>query len=144
MEGAVTSDDCVFCQIARGESPASVVYEDDLTLAFLDLHQFHPGHTLVIPREHLADVRELDAATGAALMAALSRLTRAVGEAFPSEGLSVWHSIGPAAFQEVPHLHFHIQPRTTDDGLLRVYPSHPAAPDRATLDRYAASIRERL
>lgn len=138
------NDDCVFCQIARGVCPASVVYEDELCLALLDLRQFHPGHTLVIPREHLADVRELEAATGAALMAALSRITRAVGEAFPSEGMSLWHSIGPAAFQEVPHLHFHIQPRRTDDGLLRVYPTRPAAPDRDTLDRYAASIRERL
>ncbi len=138
------SEDCVFCHIARGESPASIVYEDELILAFLNLNQFHPGHTLVIPREHLADVRELEAATGAALMAALSRLTRAVGEAFPCEGISVWHAIGPAAFQDVPHLHFHILPRRTDDGLLRVYPSRPARPDRATLDRYAASIRERL
>jgi histidine triad (HIT) family protein len=144
MEGAVMTEDCVFCQIVRGASPASVVHEDELTVAFLDLHQFHPGHTLLIPREHLADVREVSAATGAALMVALARLTRAVGEAFPSEGISVWHSIGPAAFQEVPHLHFHIQPRTTDDGLLRVYPSRPAAPDRAALDRYAASIREHL
>ena len=137
-------EDCVFCQIVRGLSSASIVYEDELVLAFLNLNQFHPGHTLVIPREHLADVRELNAATGAALMAALSRITRAVGETFPYEGISVWHAIGPAAFQDVPHLHFHVLPRTTDDGLLRVYPSRPARPDCRTLDRYAASIRERL
>ena len=138
------NEGCVFCEIVAGVSPASVVYEDDLTMAFLSLTQFHPGHVLVIPREHLADVREVDAATGAALMAGLSRVTRAVGAAFPCEGISVWHAIGPAAFQDVPHLHLHVQPRRTGDGLLNVYPSAPATPDRATLDRYAASIREHL
>jgi len=55
---------CVFCQIVRGAEPASVVWEDELTMAFLDRRQFHPGHTLVIPRQHLCDVRELDHKTG--------------------------------------------------------------------------------
>ena len=93
---------CIFCQIVDGTAPASIVYRDKATLAFVDLRQFHPGHVLVIPRVHLRDVRELDPATGAALMATVSRITRAVGNAFPNEGLSLWHSIGPAAFQEVP------------------------------------------
>jgi hypothetical protein len=60
------SDGCVFCGIVRGSRPADIVWEDDLTMAFIDLRQFHPGHSLVIPREHLYDVRELDYATGAA------------------------------------------------------------------------------
>ena len=113
-------------------------------MAFVDMRQFHPGHALVIPRQHFADVRELDGATGAALMATVSRITRAVGAAFPNEGLSLWHSIGPAAFQEVPHLHIHVHPRKMDDGFLRVYPSEPPTPDRATTDAYAARIREHL
>ena len=141
MESSVK---CVFCDIALGICPASIACEDELTIAFVDPRQFHPGHTLVIPRQHLADVRELDAATGAALMATVSRVTRAVGAAFPNEGLSLWHSIGPAAFQEVPHLHIHIHPRRTGDGFLRVYPSHAPTADRATLDDYAARIREQL
>jgi histidine triad (HIT) family protein len=64
---------CVFCEIVRGAEPASVVWEDDLTMALLDHRQFHPGHTLVIPRQHLCDVRELDHKTGAALMDAVAR-----------------------------------------------------------------------
>ena len=66
------NDECVFCGIVRGTQPASVVWEDDLVMALVDLRQFHIGHTLVIPRQHLADVRELDHATGAALIAAVS------------------------------------------------------------------------
>ena len=138
------TDPCVFCEIVSGTRPASVVYRDEMTLAFLDLRQFHAGHTLVIPLEHIPDVRELNAATGAALMQTVAKVTRAVDAAFPNEGISVWHSIGPAAFQEVPHLHVHIQPRYTGDGLLRVYPSEPTAPDRSTLDSYADRIRDLL
>lgn len=138
------SDGCIFCEFAQGTRSASVIYEDELTMAFVDMRQFHPGHALVIPREHFADVRELDAATGAALMATVSRITRAVGAAFPNEGLSLWHSIGPAAFQEVPHLHIHVHPRKMDDGFLRVYPGEPPTPGRATMDAYAARIREHL
>jgi len=138
------NDTCVFCAIAQGTTPASVVDENDLVMAIVDLRQVHPGHTLVIPRRHLHDVRELDDATGAALMAMVSRITRAVGGAFPNEGLSLWHSIGEAAFQEVPHLHIHVHPRRVGDDLLRVYPQHPTNTERSTLDAYAAELRAHL
>jgi histidine triad (HIT) family protein len=135
---------CAFCEIVRGALPAKVVWEDDLTLAFIDLRQFHAGHTLVIPRRHLRDVRELDETTGAALMASVTRVTRAVAAAFPNQGLSLWHSIGEAADQEVPHLHFHVHPRLLHDRLLRVYPSAPALPDELTRERYAGLLRSHL
>jgi histidine triad (HIT) family protein len=141
----MTSDEpCIFCSIARGEAPASVVYEDPLVMAFLDLRQFHPGHVLVIPRVHLADVRELDAPTGAALMTAVSQITRAVGDAFPNEGLSLWHSIGPAAVQEVPHLHIHVHPRRMNDGMFAVYPHEIPSPDAKARESHAARIRAAL
>lgn len=136
--------DCPFCAIAQGRAPASLVAETALCLAFVDLRQFNPGHVLVIPRRHIADVRGLDDETGAAVMAMLARVTRAVDQAFPNRGLSLWHSIGPAAHQEVPHLHFHVHPRRAGDGLLRVYPASPTRPDAQTLDRYAAMVREHL
>lgn len=137
-------DGCIFCAIAQGGAPASIVCENDLALAVIDLRQFHPGHTLVIPRQHLHDVRELDDITGAALMAMVARVTRAVGRAFPNQGLSLWHSIGEAAFQEVPHLHIHIHPRFIDDDVLRVYPKVPNNPGRAVLDSYAAMVHSHL
>jgi histidine triad (HIT) family protein len=138
------ADGCIFCAIAHGRAPASIVCENELVLAAIDLRQFHPGHTLVIPRQHLQDVRELDDTTGAALMAMVSRVTRAVGRAFPNQGLSVWHSIGEAAFQEVPHLHIHIHPRLIGDNVLYVYPQLPANEERSTLDAYAAIVRAHL
>ena len=135
---------CTFCRIAAGDLPASLVHADEHVLAFMDLRQFHPGHVLVIPRKHLQDVRELDDVTGAALMSLLARITRAVGEVFPNEGLSLWHSIGEAAFQEVPHLHFHVHPRRMDDEALRVYPQLPRNADRDVLEAHAEKIRAQL
>lgn len=135
---------CVFCEIAQGRAPASIVCENELVLTVIDPRQYHPGHTLVIPRRHFRDVRELDDTTGAALMAMVSRVTGAVGRGFPNQGLSVWHSIGEAAFQEVPHLHIHIHPRLIGDRILHVYPELPANEPRSTLDSYAAIVRAHL
>ena len=135
---------CVFCEIAQGLSPAEIVLEDDRVIAIVDRRQFHPGHTLVMPRRHLHDVRELDHATGTALMWAVVRVTRAVGAAFPNQGLSLWHSIGEAAFQEVPHLHIHVHPRILGDAILRVYPRPAATPDMAILKEYADTLRAHL
>src|SRR5437868_2465991 len=139
-----SNNSCVFCDIAAGKIAASIVHQDELTIAFVDLRQFHPGHTLVIPRRHLQDVRELDDSTGAALMATMARITRAVGAVFPNEGMSLWHSIGEAASQEVPHLHIHIHPRFRGDDVLRVYPSPPATPQKEERDQYAALLRQHL
>ncbi|HEV2805214.1 MAG TPA: HIT family protein [Chthoniobacterales bacterium] len=138
------NDSCVFCEIAAGRITASIVHQDELTVAFVDLRQFHPGHTLVIPRRHLQDVRELDDSTGAALMATVVRVARAVGVVFPNEGMSLWHSIGEAAFQEVPHLHIHVHPRLKADGVLRVYPESPPIADEQTREEYAARLRRHL
>ena len=135
---------CAFCAIVAGEIPASIVASDATTLSFLDLRQFHPGHVLVVPRRHVADVREVDELTAAALMTAVVRAARAVDRAFPGGGLSVWNSAGAEANQEVPHLHFHVHPRRFGDDVLRVYPASPPLPDRTTLDAWAERIRHAL
>jgi histidine triad (HIT) family protein len=138
------NDGCTFCRIVAKLDPADIFWEDDLTLAFIDLRQFHAGHSLVIPRAHFEDVRGLDPATGAALMSALSHVAAAVGATFPNQGLSLWHSVGEAAFQEVPHLHFHVHPRKLGDNLLRIYPSWAQEPDEAVRESYAELLRNYL
>lgn len=116
---------CAFCEIELGRIAAATVALDADVRCIVDLRQHHPGHMLVIPRRHVADLREVDEQTGAALSRMLIRITRAVSAAFPNEGLSLWQSIGPAAMQEVPHLHWHVHPRRLGDDLLRVYPEPP-------------------
>lgn len=139
-----TAKPCTFCAIVAGHQSATIVYSDESTIAFLDVRQFHAGHVLVIPREHLADIRSATAATAGAVLATVANIARAVDAAFPSDGLSVWHSAGVGANQEVPHLHFHVHPRRIGDAVLRIYPSSPSYPHRDTLEQWGARIREVL
>ena len=137
------TDDCIFCEIVAGRAEASVAYEDDATLAFMDLRQFHPGHTLVMPKRHIVDLFELDAEAGRSIMAALPLVARAVRDAFRPHGLNIWQSNG-APWQEVFHLHFHLLPRWRDDQLLRFAPARLPRPPRSELDEQAARIRVAL
>ena len=139
-----TNNRCIFCEIVDRKSPASIVLDDERTLAFIDLRQANPGHVLVVPKMHINDVRDLDADMGSALMQSVSRVTRAVAQAFPNNGISLWHSIGEAAFQEVPHLHIHVHPRLDNDGILRVYESLPENVDFPTREKYAELVRHQL
>ena len=139
-----SGEPCAFCDIVAGRLPATVVAADPLTVALLDLRQFHPGHVLVIPRRHVADLRTADDAVAVATMRMVARVARAVARCFPADGLSVWHSAGAGADQEVPHLHVHVHPRRVGDDLLRVYPRPPDCPDRATLDAWGARLAAAL
>ena len=133
--------ECTFCQIVNGQLPAAMVWEDKHTVAFVDLRQAQIGHTLVVPRQHCPDIRSLSPESGAHLMSTLIRVAKAVSEIYPGDGLSVWHSAGPGAHQEVPHLHMHVHPRTAGDGLLRIYPESPEEPRREVLEEIAQRIR---
>ena len=135
--------ECIFCQIVAGEAEASFAYEDDATIAFVDLQQFHAGHTLVVPRRHIRDIYRLDEKTGSALMAAISRVAEGVREAFQPDGINIWQSNG-APWQEVFHPHFHVLPRWRDDQLLRFAPPSRQQPSRSELDDQAAKIRAAL
>jgi histidine triad (HIT) family protein len=137
----LSDEPCVFCAIAAGTMPASIIAQDEHTIAFLDLRQFHDGHVLVIPRRHVLDIREADDATAQAVITTVAQMSRAVDRAFPSDGISVWHSAGRGANQEVMHLHFHVHPRFFGDDVLRGYPRMPAHPDRARLDAMAERVR---
>lgn len=135
---------CVFCDIVAGEEAASVVFEDDRVLAFMNRAQFNAGHVLVIPMPNRADARELEPMLGAAIMNAVSEVARAVTRAFQPDGLTVQHNIGAAGGQDVFHAHVHIYTRHPGDGLHRTYPQAPPRPPRAELDALAERIRTEL
>jgi len=118
----VRDNDCVFCRIISGELDSAAVYEDESTLAFLDLRQSNEGHVLVVPRNHIEQIYDLDELTASALASTVRRIARAVRRVYAPDGLSIWQSNGSAAGQEVPHVHWHVFPRYTDDGHLVVYP----------------------
>lgn len=133
--------DCIFCEIIAGRAPATIVASNDDTIAAMDLRQFHPGHVLIIPKAHVADIRDASDELAAELMKMVARVARAVDATFPSDGISVWHSAGEGANQEVPHLHIHVHPRFLGDGVLRVYPSPPNQPERKQLELWGDGLR---
>jgi histidine triad (HIT) family protein len=135
---------CVFCRMIDRQVPASLAYEDADTVAVLDLRQQRVGHVLVIPRQHIETVFELDRATASSLMEATVIVARAVRDAFAPHGLNLWQSNGAAGGQEIPHVHMHVMPRWEGDGLLRSYPERVESTDREELDRQAARIREAI
>jgi diadenosine tetraphosphate (Ap4A) HIT family hydrolase len=138
---AETRASCVFCRILDGGEPASLVYEDAQTIAFMDLRQPNPGKTLVIPRRHAETIDALDEATAASLGQTVVRVARAVQRAFAPPGLTLQQFNGAVAGQDVPHVHVHIIPRWEGDGLQSLYRELPPTSDRPTLDALAERIR---
>lgn len=104
----------IFEQIVDREIPANIVYEDEEVLAFMDAFPLSKGHTLVIPKRPIENIYELDEKTGAKVIAAVTKVSKAVKEAFNPKGLNVIQNNGSFASQSVFHLHFHIIPRYDD------------------------------
>jgi histidine triad (HIT) family protein len=134
--------DCVFCRIVAKQIPASVVFEDAATLAFMDLGQVNPGHVLVACKAHADDIYGLDEAQAAAVFRSAARVARAVRDAFGPPGLSIYQANGKPAGQTVFHFHLHVLPRHEADGMQLVWPVKN--PPRERLEEYCARIRARL
>jgi histidine triad (HIT) family protein len=137
--------DCVFCGIISGARPSALVAEDDAAVAFLDIRQAVSGHVLVVPRRHTPTIYELSPEDGAALMSLAVRVARAVRDTLEPEGMNLWQSNGAVAGQEVDHVHLHVHPRRTDDGMWHLYPNGlpaPTAPEQ--LADLARTLRDAL
>ena len=140
----MANDFCIFCEIAAGRADASVVYEDDRVLAFLDLFPSNEGHLLVIPKAHATYLSEMEPDTGMRVFAAAHRLAQAVRESgVRCEGVNLFLADGEAAGQEVFHSHMHVIPRFRGDAF-RIRPGGKGMAERADLDRTAGMIRGRM
>ena len=134
--------DCVFCKIVAGQIPSTRVYEDEHTLAFMDIGQVNPGHVLVAVKKHADNLYALDDAQAAAVARSCARVARAIRDAFSPEGLSVYQANGKAAGQTVFHYHAHLLPRHAGDGMELIWPVKN--PPREMLEAYAGKIRAQL
>jgi histidine triad (HIT) family protein len=134
-------NDCIFCEIVAGQAPASFVYEDETTLAFLDIQPVNPGHTLIVPKRHAEFLADLDEATGAHLFKVAMRIAAALRRSgVRCEGVNLFLADGEAAFQEVFHVHLHVFPRFAGDPF-KIDADWSVRPARAELDALAAAIR---
>ena len=110
----------IFCKIVAGEIPASKVYEDDHFLAFLDISQVTPGHTLVIPKKHARNLLEMTPDETAALFNIVSRVTKKVESATQPQGMNIISNMEEIAGQSVFHTHVHILPRYSQEDDLKI------------------------
>ena len=109
--------DCIFCKIVRGEVPSFKVYEDEHTLAFLDIHPVHPGHTLVIPKEHAATIFDISAESWAQVQETVRKTASAIEKGTAADGVNLLMNNREHANQMVHHAHVHLIPRFKNDGL---------------------------
>ena len=131
--------DGIFCKIVAGEIPASKVYEDDHFLAFLDISQVTPGHTLVIPKKHARNLLEMTPDETADLFNIVSRVTKKVESATQPQGMNIISNMEEIAGQSVFHTHVHILPRYSQEDDLKIdFIAHE--PDFAHLAQLAKEI----
>jgi histidine triad (HIT) family protein len=135
---------CIFCAIVARRAEASVVYEDETAVAFMDLRPVTPGHLLVVPRKHAVGLEDLDEATSAHVWSVGHQMARAVRRSrMRCEGINVFVCDGEAAFQSVFHFHLHVIPRYTGDGWT-INPESLVERERSLLDGDAQVIKNAI
>ena len=141
----MSSDACIFCQIVRGDAPAAHVYEDEQTLAFMDIAPLSRGHLLVIPREHAENLYEISADSLAAVVRTSHRIAPALRRVLEPEGLRILQLNGAPAGQTVFHYHMHLLPKNADEpdiGSAALRDRRMADPE--DLETLAAQLRDAL
>ncbi|MFW9916895.1 MAG: HIT family protein [Candidatus Thorarchaeota archaeon] len=137
------SDDCIFCKIIAREIPAAIFYEDENVVAFLDAFPAVNGHCLVVPKHHTESLRTSPAEVlqAAEVLPQLARIAAACVEA---EGVNILCNDGRVAGQIVPHIHFHIVPRQSDDGIRFHAPQQQADMEKlhALAEKYKQALKE--
>jgi histidine triad (HIT) family protein len=132
---------CIFCRIVAGEVSAEIVAREPEVVAFLDVQPLADGHTLVVPREHVARIEDLAPPHADALFRAVCRLARPVREGVEAAGTIVGVNNGEATGQTIPHVHVHIVPRWPGDGAGSIHTIFPRKAHRPIADVGAAIRR---
>ena len=137
---------CIFCRIATGELPASVVYDDEFTIAFLDIQPITQGHVLVIPKNHADSLETLSPEDACRVMQVSQMLSNALRVSdLRCEGVNLFLADGATAGQEVDHVNMHVIPRYPEDGADNLFITGPKQqPNRDRLDDDARKIKEAI
>ena len=131
--------DCLFCGIVEGSVAGQIVDSDERTVAFMDIAPATPGHALVVPRNHSADLLEIGREDLDATVAAAQRLARRAKDALDADGINLINACGAVASQTVFHFHVHVVPRYEDDPIELPWVPTPGDPDE--IAAVAAKLR---
>jgi histidine triad (HIT) family protein len=132
-------EDCIFCKVLAGEIPSERVYEDDHTVAVMDINPWTRGHAVVIPRKHAENLFEIEDSELEHVAVAAKRLATKMRDTLGCDGVNLLQSNGRAAWQTIFHLHMHVIPRYEDDPLR--LPGQPLQPAEGELAEVAAELR---
>ncbi len=135
----MADDNCIFCQIVAGELPATIVDEDERTIAFMDISPGARGHALVIPRQHFRDLHDIPPDELSACVLAAQRLAARQRDRLGAQGVNLINAAGSAAWQSVFHFHVHVIPRWEGDSLR--LPWTPGAVDDDEIAAAAEQLR---
>jgi len=137
------AESCIFCAIVEGRIPSHKIYEGERVLAFLDVHPSTLGHTLVIPKVHVARVEDLEREDAKALFKALHGLVGGIQRAMGAPASTIGINNGRESGQEIPHVHIHVIPRSTGDrgGIVQGIASSSVSSDQEELSDIAERIR---
>jgi histidine triad (HIT) family protein len=139
----MSASNCIFCKIVAGTSDCQAIYQDDATLAFMDIHPANDGHCLVIPKAHFENVFDIPPSDFGTVASTVAKVARAVNEILRPGGISLVQANGELAGQTVPHVHVHVLPRQAGDDLLINWNRNRIDDRRFDRDRIA-EIAERL
>jgi histidine triad (HIT) family protein len=134
------SAECAFCRIIEGNLPASIVMENERSLAFLDSRPLFPGHCLLIPKAHIETLEDLPGKAIASFFSTAQILARAVEQSMQAEGSFV--AINNRVSQSVPHLHVHLVPRRKKDGLRGFFWPRGKYADEAEMEKVRGLVSE--
>ena len=137
MTDPVSDPDCLFCKIIAGELPSQKVAEDERTVSFMDINPATRGHALVVPRNHVANLLEIDPEDLSAVAVAAKRLAERATERLGADGVNLLNACGSTAWQTVFHFHMHVIPRYHDDPLRL-----PWVPAPGDADEIAAAAQQ--
>ena len=110
-------ENCLFCKIVNGEIPCYKIYEDEKTLAFLDITNNPEGHTLIVPKNHYKNILDVDKTEMEAVMATVQKISKHYIDIGYATGINIYINNEKSSGQEVMHLHVHILPRKENDGI---------------------------
>ena len=134
--------ECIFCEILKGNSPATYTYQDDTVVAFMDIQPITRGHMLVVPRAHAVLMADVEDSVAMRSFRVARQLGSIVRSTLGAAGVNLFVADGESAFQDVPHFHMHVIPRYPKDGFGLTFPAkYSQPPSRAELETIAQAIR---
>ena len=139
-------NDCIFCDIISGQAEATLVWQDDLVSAFMDIKPVNVGHIDIVPNVHASRLSDLPEDTGAHMFRIAQRLAHALRKSdLPCEGVNMFLADGKAAMQEIFHVHLHVFPRVPGDGFgMKFGEDYFTKPTRAELEEVGEKIRRAI